>query len=156
MVKYSVDANIRKNMVVQEHFDAMINDMLVLFEESYGFKLSNNEREFFILRAKGVLTYWVGMVYDEAYSSVKNLESALDTSQGMVKRLREESERNLQTITELKNSTIPPENDTFKVELTPKARKIAEEKEKKSLFPDVPDLTYRFVDKNYTKPPKKP
>jgi len=152
MLKHNNDANIRKNMVVQEHFDAMIIDMIALFEESYGFKLSNKEKSLFTLRAKGILTYWVGLVYDEAYSTVKDLESALDASQFMVKKLRAQSEPNLNAI----KSSIDQSNKDSKVVLTTKTENNPQKENKIDISSEIPDLTYRFIDKNYKKNPNKP
>jgi len=153
--------NLRRNQVVLEHLDRMVDDLVVMFEETYETKLNGSRRDLFRNKAKSILTYWLMQVYDEATSELKNLETALDTSRVMVRKLRE-SEQNLLAISSSLSSR-PPENSLMTgVQKKMEAERLLKQElymlmetsasnihnkktlEIKPLFPDVPEYGYRF------------
>ena len=98
--------SIRRNKVINEYLDRITDYFVVMFEEINGIKLIGSDKEFFRIKSKGILYYWLSVVYDEAISEVKNLESALNTSKNMVKKLRD-SQTELQAIIVKANSSLP-------------------------------------------------
>jgi len=156
------DENVKKNLVIYNQLDRMVEDLVVMFEETYRIKLKGANKEIFVVKAKGVLVYWAGLIYDDANSHVKNLESALDTSYSINRVLRQ-SEQNLLAISS-SLSTNPPDsslltglqkqmgiqNSLLISASLPNAVTTEENQHTRNtvkmipLFPDIPDHFYRF------------
>ncbi len=101
----SKEYSVKKHRIISENLDRITDDLLVMFEEIHQIKMMNSDIALFRNKSKSVLYYWLSQVYDEAHSDVKNLETALDTSKSIVKKLRD-SEQNLKAVI---SSSSPPE-----------------------------------------------
>lgn len=157
------EASARRNKVISEYLDRITDDFLVMFEEIHGTKLLGSDKEFFRIKSKGILFYWLGVVYDESISEVKNLESALDTSQTMVKKLRD-SQQELQAIIQKTNSSQPteahsqllyPTSGDSRIQAENRNEKKTDPPPSKQNLADKIDGFYSHVNKGPNKSPKK-
>ena len=74
----------RKNTAVLEHIEQVIHDI----EQAQAIA-DESERK---AKLKGVLFYWLGIVFDEGQLDSKDLKTALDASMEIIERLKKDNE----------------------------------------------------------------
>ena len=100
------ERRIKRHTVLSSNLQTLSDDLCQIFESVYGVKLTKQEKSLFEQKASGSLYYWLGVVYDEAFIEVKNLELALNTSKAISNKLRRDSESNIPIVLALSESLV--------------------------------------------------
>jgi hypothetical protein len=100
------ERRIKRHTVLSSNLQTLSDDLCQIFESVYGVKLTKQEKTLFEQKSSGSLYYWLGVVYDEAFIEVKNLELALNTSKAISNKLRRDSESNIPIVLALSESLV--------------------------------------------------